>query len=93
MDGSEEKLREVTRGLDDRLVANPEFAVWKKTYRIIKSWITSSLSDDAMGVVVGGNTTTEVWESLTQHFSPKSKAEEFELLADLRNLPRSEFPS
>ncbi|KAK2971873.1 hypothetical protein RJ640_000890 [Escallonia rubra] len=49
-----------------------------------KSMDTGMLSEEALGVVVGLKTSTNVWKALGDTFSQNSQATEFELLAQLQ---------
>lgn len=59
LDGSEIKPREFTKGEYDLLVQNDEFIEWKKTDRIVKAWIISTISESFLGLVIGSNTANE----------------------------------
>ena len=39
---------------------NPAFVKWRKTDRLVKGWLTTTLSEEVLGIAVGLNTTFEV---------------------------------
>ncbi|KAK1559196.1 hypothetical protein Q3G72_011735 [Acer saccharum] len=60
-------------------VPNPDQAAWKWTDRLVKAWITATMSEEALGTVVGLTNSFEVWTALTNAYSQDSQAREFEL--------------
>ncbi|KAF3777765.1 hypothetical protein EJ110_NYTH45176 [Nymphaea thermarum] len=44
-----------------RTVPNPEFLAWKKSDRLLRGWITGSLSEEVLGLVVGLQTSSEIF--------------------------------
>ncbi|XP_031483797.1 disease resistance protein RUN1-like [Nymphaea colorata] len=62
-----------------KLVPNPQSTVWKKTDPLTKGWITSTLSESALGLVVGFETSKDIWRALMNAFSCKSRERKFHL--------------
>ncbi|KAK2965713.1 hypothetical protein RJ640_022240 [Escallonia rubra] len=75
---------EVNSSDGNQRVPNPDFTSWVCTDRLVKAWITGTLSEEALGVVVGLRTSTDVWKALGDAFSQNSQAREFKLLAQLQ---------
>ncbi|KAK2991574.1 hypothetical protein RJ640_013834 [Escallonia rubra] len=75
---------EVNSSDGNQRVPNPDFTSWVRTDRLVKAWITGTLSEEALGVVVGLKTSADVWKALGDAFSQNSQAREFELLAQLQ---------
>ncbi|KAK2970476.1 hypothetical protein RJ640_028565 [Escallonia rubra] len=75
---------EVNSSDGNQRVSNPDFTSWVRTDRLVKAWITGTLSEEALGVVVGLKTSADVWKALGDAFSQNSQAREFELLAQLQ---------
>ncbi|KAF8396845.1 hypothetical protein HHK36_018480 [Tetracentron sinense] len=63
---------------------NPDFTSWRKTDRLLKAWITSTLSEEVLGLVVGLTSSRDVWSALEDAFAQDSEAREYELLQQLR---------
>ncbi|KAK2972647.1 hypothetical protein RJ640_003025 [Escallonia rubra] len=75
---------EVNSSDGNQRVPNPDFTSLVRTDRLVKAWITGTLSEEALGVVVGLKTSADVWKALGDAFSQNSQAREFELLAQLQ---------
>ncbi|OMO49753.1 hypothetical protein COLO4_38403 [Corchorus olitorius] len=41
---------------------NPDYVVWRRSDRLLCGWITGTLSEEALGLVVGLETSAEVWK-------------------------------
>ncbi|KAI9177872.1 hypothetical protein LWI28_020140 [Acer negundo] len=68
----------------DGKVPNPALAPWKRTNRLVKAWITATISEEVLGTIVGVTTSFDVWKALTNAYSQDSQAREFELLLKLQ---------
>uniref|UniRef100_A0A2N9H082 Uncharacterized protein n=1 Tax=Fagus sylvatica TaxID=28930 RepID=A0A2N9H082_FAGSY len=66
------------------MIPNPDLAAWTRTDRLIKAWITTTISEEALGTVVGLTTSLDVWKALSNAYSQDSQAREFELLLKLQ---------
>ncbi|KAK2982256.1 hypothetical protein RJ640_016386 [Escallonia rubra] len=75
---------EVNSSDGNQRVLNPYFTSSVRTDHLVKAWITRTLSEEALGVVVGLKTSANVWKALRDAFSQNSQAREFELLAQLQ---------
>lgn len=53
---------------------NPEYQIWKKQDHILLSWLLSSLSERVLGTVVDCSTSCEVWTTLANQFSARTRA-------------------
>ncbi|PIA50672.1 hypothetical protein AQUCO_01200116v1 [Aquilegia coerulea] len=69
---------------DECVVPNPNLAAWTRTDRLVKAWITATISEEALGTVVGLTTSFDVWKALSNTYSQESEAREFELLLKLQ---------
>ncbi|KAK2989204.1 hypothetical protein RJ640_001433 [Escallonia rubra] len=61
---------EVNSSDGNQRVPNPDFTSWVRTDRLVKAWITGTLSEEALGVVVGLKTSADVKKgnaSLSDH--------------------------
>ncbi|CAA0820292.1 Unknown protein, partial [Striga hermonthica] len=53
---------------------NPAYATWLRQDQLLLSWLLSSLSENLLIMMVGKNTSKDVWLSLEANFSGLSKA-------------------
>ncbi|GAV65380.1 UBN2_3 domain-containing protein, partial [Cephalotus follicularis] len=67
------------QGTNEQQITNPDYIVWRKTDRLVKAWITGTLSEEVLGHAVGTETSHNLWTVLTKAFSQTSEAREFEL--------------
>ncbi|KAK1352430.1 hypothetical protein POM88_053369 [Heracleum sosnowskyi] len=45
-------------------IVNPEFSLWKRSDRLLHGWITGTLSEDTLSLVVGLDISNVVWTTL-----------------------------
>lgn len=60
------------------IVPNLLYKSWKKSDRLLKGWITSTLSNEVIGFVLHSETSADVWTAL--HESIKLSGEDRELM-------------
>ena len=70
--------------IDSNFEPHPDLPAWTRTDRLVKAWITATISEEALGTVVGLTTSAEVWKALSNTYSQDSEAREFELLLKLQ---------
>ena len=58
---------------DETFETNSDFLAWKKYDRLLCGWITSTLSEEVLGFVVGLDTSAEVWTALSNSFAQESQ--------------------
>uniref|UniRef100_A0A2N9J0X7 Uncharacterized protein n=1 Tax=Fagus sylvatica TaxID=28930 RepID=A0A2N9J0X7_FAGSY len=85
-------LAEITNDTNDGMMPNPDLAAWTRTDRLIKAWITATISEEALGTVVGLTTSLDVWKALSNAYSQDSQAREFELLLKLQEKKKDTVP-
>lgn len=51
------------------VVPHPDLPAWTRTDRLVKAWITATISEEALGTVVGLTTSAEVWKALSNTYS------------------------
>ncbi|KAK2986127.1 hypothetical protein RJ640_024676 [Escallonia rubra] len=61
------------------LTESPQFCAWRKSDRLLRGWITGTLSEEVLGLVVGLETSAEVWNTLIDSYAYNSKEREFSL--------------
>ncbi|KAF3774051.1 hypothetical protein EJ110_NYTH53994 [Nymphaea thermarum] len=81
---------EIVENGEARSVPNPEFLAWKKSDRLLRGWITGSLSEEVLGLVVGLQTSSDVWTALLKVFARESKDREFLLTRKLQMFQKQE---
>uniref|UniRef100_A0A5K0ZN39 Uncharacterized protein n=1 Tax=Nymphaea colorata TaxID=210225 RepID=A0A5K0ZN39_9MAGN len=67
-----ELIDDSSSSYSQKLVPNPQFTSWRKTDHLIKGWITSTLTESALGLVVGFETSKDISRALMNAFSRKS---------------------
>ncbi|KAF9614436.1 hypothetical protein IFM89_018581 [Coptis chinensis] len=82
----------ITDANNTNIIPNPDLAAWTRTDRLVKAWITATISEEALGVVVGLKTSHDVWSALQNAFSQGSQAREFELLLKLQEKKKDSTP-
>ncbi|XXG47003.1 hypothetical protein AAC387_Pa02g1716 [Persea americana] len=50
-------------------IENPEFHLWRCSDRLLRGWLTGTMNEEALSLVVGLNTAHEVWEALNNSFA------------------------
>uniref|UniRef100_A0A2N9F269 Reverse transcriptase Ty1/copia-type domain-containing protein n=1 Tax=Fagus sylvatica TaxID=28930 RepID=A0A2N9F269_FAGSY len=71
---------------------NPKIQEWSNTDLLLRSWITGTLSEEALGHVVGMTTAREVWTSLEVAYLQATKEREIQLKRQLQ-MPKKEGTS
>uniref|UniRef100_A0A5K0ZKP2 Retrotransposon Copia-like N-terminal domain-containing protein n=1 Tax=Nymphaea colorata TaxID=210225 RepID=A0A5K0ZKP2_9MAGN len=57
-----------------QLISNPKFESWRRSDRlIIKGWIIGTSSENVLGLVVGLNSSQEIWSTLVDAFAQESQ--------------------
>ncbi len=59
--------------------SNPEFDEWVNIDLLLRSWITGTLFEEALGHVVGMTTAQEVWIGLEETYLQATKEKELHL--------------
>uniref|UniRef100_A0A2N9EXT0 Uncharacterized protein n=1 Tax=Fagus sylvatica TaxID=28930 RepID=A0A2N9EXT0_FAGSY len=85
-------VAEIQNSTEDGMMPNPDLAAWTRTDRLIKAWITATISEEALGTVVGLTTSLDVWKALSNTYSQDSQAREFELLLKLQEKKKDMVP-
>ncbi|KAF8391295.1 hypothetical protein HHK36_023597 [Tetracentron sinense] len=66
------------------VTVNPTYNLWRRSDRLLRGWITGTLSEEVLGMVVGLETASEVWNTLLNSFAQESQEREFFLLQQLQ---------
>ncbi|XXG72696.1 hypothetical protein AAC387_Pa07g1737 [Persea americana] len=53
-------------------ILNLDLVSWTSTDRLVKAWITGTLSEEVLGLAVRLKIAADVWRSLTEAFSQSS---------------------
>ncbi|KAF6137452.1 hypothetical protein GIB67_009928 [Kingdonia uniflora] len=73
-------------------IMNLDLLAWVHTDKLIKSWIIATISEEALGTVVGITISNDVWNALANAYSQNSQAREFELLFKLQDKKKDSTP-
>ncbi|KAF3780320.1 hypothetical protein EJ110_NYTH39541 [Nymphaea thermarum] len=63
-----------------KLISNPRYESWRRSDHLIKGWITGMLSKSVLGLVVGLNSSQEIWSTLINAFAQESQEWGFHLI-------------
>ncbi|KAF3785122.1 hypothetical protein EJ110_NYTH29107 [Nymphaea thermarum] len=69
---------------NNEFIANIDFLEWKKSDSLLRGWITGTLSEEVLGLVVGLETSKEVWDAFITAFAHESREREFLLTQRLQ---------
>ncbi|KAF7134625.1 hypothetical protein RHSIM_Rhsim08G0105700 [Rhododendron simsii] len=72
---------------------NPDYVQWRRSDRLLRGWITGTLSEEVLGLVVGLETFAEVWSALLESFARDSQEREFYLNQKLQFHSRKDCKS
>ena len=67
-----------------------EFVARQKSDRLLRGWIIGTLSEEALGLVIGIDTAIAVWEALKEAYAQDSQEREFTLRQQLTYLRKDE---
>ncbi|KAF7142376.1 hypothetical protein RHSIM_Rhsim05G0026100 [Rhododendron simsii] len=76
-----------------RKIPNPDYVQWRRSDRLLRGWITGTLSEEVLGLVVGLETSAEVWSALLESFAQASQEREFYLNQKLQFHSRKDCKS
>lgn len=58
---------------------NPAYLEWRKRDRLLRGWIIVRLSPEALGLIIGLETSKNVWDALKNAYAQSSQKREFTL--------------
>ena len=67
---------------------NPDHASWIWIDRMVKGWITATLTEEVLALVVDCVNSADVWQALVDAFARDSESREFDLLQQLQLLKK-----
>nr|KYP45056.1 Retrovirus-related Pol polyprotein from transposon TNT 1-94 [Cajanus cajan] len=67
-----------------------EFVTWQKSDRLLRGWIIGTLSEEALGLVVGIDTSRAVWSTLKDAYAKDSQEREFTIRQQITYLRKEE---
>ncbi|KAK2640656.1 hypothetical protein Ddye_028451 [Dipteronia dyeriana] len=71
---------------------NPEFVNWKKTDKLLMSWIFSTLTPSVLGQVNGCKSSFEIWFKIERTYSQRSLARIMQLKQHMQSLKKGSDP-
>ncbi|GLU17155.1 hypothetical protein SLE2022_335490 [Rubroshorea leprosula] len=75
---------------NEKEVPNPIYAAWRRSDHLLCGWITGTLSKEVLGIVVGLETSSEVWKALEDHFVQSSQEREFHLMQEISSIQKGD---
>ena len=73
---------------ETELQQNPVFLKWRRSDRLVKGWLTATLSEEVLGIFVGLSTAAEVWNALAHAFARVSPDRSLALKRRLTSITR-----
>ncbi|CAA0825355.1 Unknown protein [Striga hermonthica] len=70
------------------VTTNPDFITWQRQDHLFGSWILSSLSSNILPLMVGHNTSMEIWTALEKNFSSQSLARVMQYKIEIQALKK-----
>ncbi|GAU19509.1 hypothetical protein TSUD_77530 [Trifolium subterraneum] len=67
-----------------------EFVTWRKADRLLRGWIIGTLSEEALGLVVGIDTAHAVWDALKDAYAEDSQEREFTIRQQITYLRKED---
>lgn len=72
-------------------VPNPEYTIWLRQDSILSSWILSSLTENILTLMVGLETSSEIWHTLDKNFTSHSEARKMQYKLQLQTLKKDKL--
>ena len=69
---------------------NNKTADWRKADRLLRGWLIGTLSEEALGLVIGQDTSKAVWNALKEAYAQDSQEREFTLRQQLTYLCKND---
>ncbi|GAB2281572.1 hypothetical protein Dimus_039478 [Dionaea muscipula] len=69
---------------------SPTYQTWHKSDRLLRGWIIGTLSEESLGLVVGLDSASAVWQALQDEYAQDSQEREFTLRQQLVYLRKGE---
>ncbi|KAK4487845.1 hypothetical protein RD792_003581 [Penstemon davidsonii] len=69
---------------------NPTYIAWRRSERLLRGWITGTLSEEVLSLVVGLETASEVWKALENSYALNSQEREVQLMQNMSLLRKGE---
>lgn len=75
-----------TQATSQKMIPNLDYAPWRCSNRLLRGWITCALNEDVLSLVVGLETSKDVWIALHDACAQDSQEREFLLTQKLQML-------
>lgn len=72
---------------------NPEYSTWKKNDVLLRSWINATLSEEALALVIGLESSAHTWLALKEDYVQASQERVFHLQQDLNHMRKDDSTS
>ncbi|KAF5471292.1 hypothetical protein F2P56_011735 [Juglans regia] len=74
---------------DGQNTPNPAHATWKQSDRLLRGWLIGTLTEEALGLVIGMDSATKIWTALREAYAQSSQEREFQLRHELSYMRKS----
>ncbi|GKV20635.1 hypothetical protein SLEP1_g30733 [Rubroshorea leprosula] len=58
---------------------NPDFDIWLNNDGLLTSWLLGTMNEEALSLVVGCDTTSQIWKCLEEHYLASTKEHKLHL--------------
>ncbi|GKV49630.1 hypothetical protein SLEP1_g56371 [Rubroshorea leprosula] len=79
----EEEAPAMTVIKNDKEVPNQDYEVWLNNDGLLTSWLLGTMNEDSLSLVVGSNSTYQIWKCLQDHYLAATKEQELYLKGQL----------
>lgn len=78
--------------IDGKEASNLEFLSWKNNDGLLMTWLRGMMCEDVLSLIVGGETSREVWLSIEEQILPATKEQESWLKDNLYSIKKGNIP-
>jgi len=68
----------------DEPIPNPKFTTWKEQDVLVRSWLSRTMIEESMFLIIGCTTVKQIWACLEDTYLQASKDKEFQLKQQLQ---------
>ncbi|KAH0636166.1 hypothetical protein KY290_036588 [Solanum tuberosum] len=70
----------------DEEVINPKFLEWEEKDVLVRSWLTGTMTEESIFLIIGCISAKQIWENLEDNYLQASKDKEFQLKQQIQSI-------
>ena len=74
---------------NSQMTINPQYDAWKQSDRMLRGWLIGTLTEEALGLVLGLDTAAKIWTTQKDSYAQSSQEREFQLRQELSYMRKS----